>query len=67
VSRRWLLYLDDLIGSAEKIGRLVSGRDLEAFTGDEANLEVEIIWDVANRHVPALLEEAHAMRSRAGG
>jgi hypothetical protein len=27
VSRDWLLYLDDLIASAEKIGRLAAGRD----------------------------------------
>jgi uncharacterized protein with HEPN domain len=27
VSRSWLLYLDDLIASAEKIGRLVAGKD----------------------------------------
>jgi hypothetical protein len=26
VSRSWLLYLDDLIASAEKIGRLTTGR-----------------------------------------
>ena len=109
VSRSWLLYLDDLIGSAEKIGRLTSGRTVEQFVSDEAafdaalfNLQVigeaikrlpadvlallpaadrsgparlrdliahhyfaldpEIIWDVANRHVPALLKHASALR-----
>jgi uncharacterized protein with HEPN domain len=36
VSRSWLLYLDDLIESAEKIGRLVSGRTFDSFTADEA-------------------------------
>jgi uncharacterized protein with HEPN domain len=36
VSRSWLLYLDDLIESAEKIGRLVAGRTLSTFTDDEA-------------------------------
>lgn len=36
MSRDWLLYLDDLIASAEKIGRLVSGRDLAALLSDEA-------------------------------
>jgi uncharacterized protein with HEPN domain len=36
VSRSWLLYLDDLIESAEKIGRFVEGRTMDAFTTDEA-------------------------------
>ena len=29
MSRDWLLYLDDIIASAEKIARLTAGRDLE--------------------------------------
>jgi len=36
VSRDWLLYLDDLIASAEKIGRLTKGRDRLALSADEA-------------------------------
>jgi len=36
VSRSWLLYLDDLIASAEKIGRLVAGHSREQFVADEA-------------------------------
>jgi uncharacterized protein with HEPN domain len=36
VSRSWLLYLDDLIASAEKIGRLTSGHSIEQFVADEA-------------------------------
>ena len=36
MSRDWLLYLDDLIDSAEKIGRFVSGRTFETFSSDEA-------------------------------
>jgi hypothetical protein len=36
VSRSWLLYLDDLIDSAEKIGRFVAGRTLDNFCADEA-------------------------------
>ncbi len=36
MSRSWLLYLDDLIESAEKIGRLVAGRTFSTFTSDEA-------------------------------
>jgi uncharacterized protein with HEPN domain len=35
VSRDWLLYLDDLIGSAEKIQRFLKGRALEGFASDE--------------------------------
>lgn len=29
MSRSWLLYLDDLIASAERIGRLTTGRRIE--------------------------------------
>ena len=36
MSRDWLLYPDDMIASAEKIGRLVLGRTLEQFVADEA-------------------------------
>lgn len=36
MSRSWLLYLDDLIGAAEKIGRLTGGRTREQFVADEA-------------------------------
>jgi uncharacterized protein with HEPN domain len=39
VSRSWLLYLDDLIESAEKIGRFVEGRTLATFTADEATFD----------------------------
>lgn len=35
MSRDWLLYLDDLIDSAEKIGRFVIGRTFESFRDDE--------------------------------
>ena len=36
MSRDWLLDLDDLIASAEKIGRLIGGRDLAAVLQDDA-------------------------------
>lgn len=36
MSRSPLLYLDDLIASAEKIGRMTAGRKLEQFVADEA-------------------------------
>jgi uncharacterized protein with HEPN domain len=111
VSRSWLLYLDDLIASAEKIGRLTSGHTIGQFVADEAafdavlfNLQVigeaikklpanartqlpeadrsgparlrdliahhyfsldpDIIWEVANRHVPALLHSALTLRDQ---
>jgi len=35
VSRDWLLYLDDLIDSAEKIRRFLQGRSFETFSTDE--------------------------------
>lgn len=36
MSRSWLLYLDDLIASAEKIGRLILGKTVSTFASDEA-------------------------------
>ena len=39
MSRSWLLYLDDLIESAEKIERFVAGRTLAAFSSDEVILD----------------------------
>ena len=35
MSRSWLLYLDDLIDSGEKIGRFLAGRTFESFSLDE--------------------------------
>ena len=40
MSRSWLLYLDDLIESAEKIGRLVAGRKYSTFTSDESDSDL---------------------------
>ena len=111
MSRSPLLYLDDLIASAEKIGRLTAGRSVEQLVLDEAafdavlfNLQViggaakklpddlraglsavhqtaparlrdliahhyfaldaDIVWEVAQTHVPALLREALALRAQ---
>ncbi len=111
MSRDWLLYLDDLIASAEKISRLIKGRSSEQLVADEAafdavlfNLQIigeamkklpddaratlpeaqrsaparlrdliahhyfaidpDIIWEVAGQHVPALLDQAKALRDR---
>lgn len=101
MSRDWLLYLDDLIASARKIGRLTAGRDLDAVLfnlqviGESAKrlpadalqqlpeahrrgparlrdliahhyfaVDPALIFDVATRHVPALLAHAEALRDR---
>jgi uncharacterized protein with HEPN domain len=39
ISRDWRLHLDDLIGAAEKIGRLVAGRSLAQWQADEAAVD----------------------------
>jgi len=57
VSRDWLLYLDDLIASAEKIARLTAGRDLAALRGDEAAYDAVLF---------NLLEDARRLRQDAG-
>ncbi len=109
MSRDPLLYLDDLIASAQKIGRLTAGRSMSAFAADEAvfdavlfnrqvigeaikqlpeplclgltpahrsaparlrdliahhyfAIDAEIIWDVVQHHLPALLVEALALQ-----
>ena len=54
MSRSWLLYLDDLIASAEKIGRLVAGRSFESFNSDEAVFDavlfnLQVIGEAAKR------------------
>ena len=36
MSRDWLLYLDDLIASAQKIGRMTAGLTQTEFVHDEA-------------------------------
>lgn len=35
MSRDWLLYLDDLIAAAEKIGRCTAGRSVASLVADE--------------------------------
>jgi uncharacterized protein with HEPN domain len=58
VSRSWLLYLDDLIGSAEKLERFVTGRTLADFISIAHRyfaLDAEIIWEVASTHVPKMI------------
>jgi uncharacterized protein with HEPN domain len=70
VSRDWLLYLDDLIASAEKIARLIAGRDLTAVRADEAAYDavlfnLQIIGESVKR-LPADRREALPEAHRAG-
>jgi len=70
VSRDWLLYLDDLIVSAEKISRLIAGRDLAALRADEAAYDavlfnLQIIGESVKR-LPADRREALPQAHRAG-
>ncbi len=39
MSRDWLLYLDDMIASAEKIGRFVAGKTCASFVADEMSFD----------------------------
>lgn len=111
MSRDWLLYLDDIIASAEKITEFVKTRTLETFTADHMcfdavlfNLQVigeaykklpaeivkefpakvgggparlrdliahryfsldpDIVWEVANSHVPQLLVHARLVLAK---
>lgn len=36
MSRDWLLYVDDIIAAAAKIGRLINGHSYASFVADEA-------------------------------
>ena len=62
MSRDWLRYLDDLIASARKIGRLTAGRDLDALRTDEAAFDavlfnLQIIGESAKRLPAHALQE----------
>lgn len=67
MSRDWLLYLDDLVASAEKIGRLVAARDLPTLTADEAAYDavlfnLQVIGEAVKQFPAerrAMLPEAH--------
>ena len=66
VSRSWLLYLDDLIASAEKIGRLTAGHTITQFVADEAAFDavlfnLQVIGEAIKKlpaNARALLPEA---------
>lgn len=62
VSRSWLLYLDDLIASAEKIGRLTARRTVEQFVADEAAFDAVLFnLQVIGEAVKKLPADARAL------
>ena len=68
MSRSWLLYLDDLIESAEKIERFVAGRTFAAFSSDEAILDAVLFnLQVIGEAVKQLPEEARSAMPETSG
>ena len=59
MSRDWLLYLDDLIDSAEKVQRFLKGLGYDGFASDP-----QIVWEAATHHVPRILDHAKQLRER---
>ncbi len=59
MSRDWLLYLDDLIDSAEKIRKFLQGRSFETFSSDEMLFDAVLFnLEVIGEAVKRLPEEA---------
>ncbi len=59
MSRDWLLYLDDLIESAEKIQRFLKGKAFEGFARDELLFDAVLFnLEVIGEAVKMLPEEA---------
>lgn len=56
MSRSWLLYLDDLIASAEKIERMTAGRNFDQFVAEEAIFDAVLFTEV-HRSAPARLRD----------
>ena len=68
MSRSWLLYLDDLIESAEKIGRFVAGRSLASVSADEAVFDAILFnLQVIGEVVKKLPDEARSAMPDASG
>ena len=68
MSRSWLLYLDDLIESAEKIGRFVAGRTFATFSSDEAIVDAVLFnLQVIGEVVKQLPEAARSAMPEASG
>lgn len=61
MSRDWLLYLDDLIDSAEKIRRFLTGKAFEKFADDEMLFDAVLFnLEVIGEAVKKLPAEAKA-------
>ena len=61
MSRSWLLYLDDLIASAQKIERLTAARTVTEFASDEAAFDAVLFnLPVIGEAVKKLPDEALA-------
>jgi len=68
VSRSWLLFLDDVIASSEKIGRLVGGRTRDAFVADEAVFDATLFnLEVIGEAIKRLPDEVRAAMPEASG
>ena len=64
MSRSWLLFLDDLIGSAEKIERLTGYMDAVTFATHEAVLDdVLLNLQAIGESIKSFLDEARAQLS----
>ena len=64
MSRDWLLYLDDLIESAEKIQRFLKRKAFEGFSSDEMLFDAVLFnLEVIGEAVKKLPEEAKSARS----
>jgi uncharacterized protein with HEPN domain len=70
MSRDWLLYLDDLIASAEKIGRLIAGHDATSLQRDEAAFDAVLfnlqVIGKAMKRLPAEHSERLPLEHRRG-
>ena len=66
MSRDWLLYLDDLIESAEKIQRFLKGQSLDTFVADELLFDAVLFnLEVIGEAVKKLPQDAKSMAPEA--
>jgi len=61
--RNWRLFLEDIIGSVEKIGRYIEGMDRDSFAVDDRTVDavvrnLEIIGE-ASKSIPDNIKAAH--------
>lgn len=68
MSRSWLLYLDDLIASAEKIGRFVQGHTGATFSCDEVTFDAVLFnLQVIGEAVKKLPDDIRSAMPEASG